>query len=207
MPTTTKAPVVHACVDCRALPELPSAVAYMRGDELAPPPHRPRTPRPAPHGGPRSRRCTTHERAHKRAQRGRAIVARKVVKFRLSAELLLVLWLFQGGACPCGAKRDPNKIPAGVTLDHNHELAAEHDHPDDEGCIGCVTGYLCPACNRDIVGRLTGRRFGNRAAGRAGALVALERLSTHLADPPLARLLRERPELLDAAPAPIGVPA
>ena len=52
--------VLHACVDCRALPE----------GEC------PKAPRPAPHGGPRSRRCTTHQRAQDRATPARAAAAR-----------------------------------------------------------------------------------------------------------------------------------
>lgn len=197
---------VHVCVDCLALPERPDDLLGSLGESVGVE-YRPVKPRPAPHGGPRSRRCTTHHRAHQRAAKARARIARKVGKFRLSPAILAALWVAQGCACPCGAKAAP-EIPAGVCLDHDPELAHLHDHPDDEGCIECVLGYLCPACNRDIVGRLTGRRFGTRAAGRAGAAAALRALAEFLESPPLARLLVEYPELLDApTPDTTGVAA
>lgn len=192
----TRAAAAHVCVDCLALPGLHDQPPGYVG------PVRPVTPRPTT-GGPRSQRCATHKRAHERATKARARVARKVGKFRLPAELLLALWVAQGCACPCGNKRSPGEIPAGVTLDHNHDLAVaeQHDHPADEGCAGCVTGYLCPGCNRDVVGRLTRHR-----RGRDGVAAALRAIADHLDDPPLRRLLAQRPDLL-APTTPTGVAA
>lgn len=171
----------HVCVDCRALPPLPDGPIGSVDIEAVE--YRPRTPRPAPHGGPRSRRCTTHRRSHKAATQARSRAAHKTEWFGLDAELQQTLWAFQGGRCPCGAKRAA-ALPSGVHTDHDHDLAAAHDHPDGRGCPECVTGYLCAACNREIVGRLTGRH------GRAGAAVALRRLADFLDDPPMARLRR-----------------
>lgn len=182
--------VEHACVECRALPGLPAGTVLPGGASYVALGYRPPKPRPV-EGGPRSLRCLEHRRAHRRAQTARAAATRKLGKYGLPVALQLALWQAQGCACPCGNMVAPTP-PPGIHMDHNHDLAALHDHPDSEGCPRCVTGYLCPSCNRDIVGRLTGHR-----RGRAGVPAALCALAQHLVDPPLARLLEQRPELLD----------
>lgn len=171
MTAATKPPAVHTCVDCAALPV-----------ELAP-----RKPRPAPHGGPRSRRCATHKRGHQAAQREQKRTSGRLARFGLSAAEQQELWEFQGCACPCGRKAAPTP-PPGVHLDHNHDEAREHDHPEDRGCPDCVTGYLCSQCNREIVGRLT------RHWSRERVATALHRVADHLTDPPWRRLRRARQE-------------
>lgn len=194
-----RAAAVHVCIDCLALPEKPPSYprAFVKvGDG---PEYRPTTPRPTT-GGPRSQRCATHARAHKRAQRARARATHKSATFGLTPEVQAALWAFQGGACPCGAKRAP-ELPPGVATDHDHDLAALHDHPDDRGCPDCVLGFLCAACNTDVVGRFSGRR-----GGRADVARILRDLADFLDDPPLARLLAQRPDLLDT-PDPTGVAA
>jgi hypothetical protein len=183
----------HVCVDCRALPDLPADAPKPVGSRIR---AGFRPPKPlATKGGPRSQRCTIHARAHKHAQQVASRISGKSRKFRLTPEVLWALWALQGYQCPCGAKHDEDEIPPGLHLDHDHELAAEHDHPDDEGCEDCVLGYLCGSCNREIVGRLTGRRRGDRAAGRAGAAAALANLAAFLTDPPMARLRRTLTEV------------
>lgn len=196
---TTAAPVrrtrpaaVHVCVDCRALPELPDDVPAPSGSYVAAG-YRPPKPRPTT-GGPRSQRCDEHRRAKRRADSARRAAGRKGAVYGLDAVLQLALWQAQGCACPCGAYAAPEP-PPGIHMDHDHDLAAQHPHPDDQGCPRCVTGYLCPSCNRDVVGRLTGQR-----RSRTAVPGALRAVAAHLDDPPLARLLAEHPELLDADP-------
>lgn len=189
----------HVCVDCLALPEVPRGVILSAGVNRVGLGYRPPKPRPT-EGGPRSQRCLEHRRAHKRAARARTRAAHKATTFGLPPALQAALWAYQGGACPCGAKR-ADELPPGVATDHDHTLAALHDHPDDRGCPACVLGFLCAACNTDVVGRFSGRR-----GGRADVARILRNLADFLDSPPLARLLAEHPELLDA-PTPNGVAA
>lgn len=32
-------------------------------------------------------------------------------------------------------------------VDHDHEVARTHPHPDDKGCRKCFRGMLCQTCN------------------------------------------------------------
>lgn len=182
MTSPAPAAAAHPCIGCAALPPLPPGApkpdgSYTRAG------YRPPKPRPTT-GGPRSQRCTEHRLAHRRATKATSAAGRKAARYGLTRDLQVALWVAQGRRCPCGARAtDGDEPPSGVHTDHNHDLAAAHDHPDDRGCLDCVTGYLCPSCNRDIVGRLTGQR------GRGNVAAALEQLAAFLRDPPLARLL------------------
>lgn len=176
----------HDCVRCRALPERPFDPADVEPEVE----YRPKTPRPTVSGGPRSRMCKTHERAKRKAQRLTLRTGVKARKFGVPRAMQAALWVFQGSSCPCGRKRSV-EIPAGVTLHHDRSAAMLHDHPDDEGCRWCVVAFLCQSCNRDVIGRLE-RTYRNYEQ----VVVALRALADTIEHPPLARLLRERPELL-----------
>lgn len=93
----------HVCIDCKALAEKPVTEA---GLEVAP-----KVPRPAPHGGPRSRRCTTHFRAHAKAVRAKGADARVVKVYGLEPGEYEELLAFQGGTCaiPSCRARGPNR--------------------------------------------------------------------------------------------------
>lgn len=182
----------HRCVVCRTLPERP----FIKADVDPGQDYRPRKPAEIVSGKtPRSFRCKRHERARKVATSANQRAADKTYKFGLSRALQQALWEFQGCACACGRKRAP-QVPAGVTLDHDHgaECIARGDHPENRGCLGCCTGFLCRHCNRDIIGRL---EAGKRT--RADVAASLAGLHAHVTDPPLARLLAERPDLLESA--------
>lgn len=181
----------HGCMDCRALPVRPFDPADVEdGVE-----YRPAKPRPTVTGGPRSRRCTTHGRAAKRARQHTQRTADKATRYGVPRAVQVALWAFQGRQCPCGRKKAPT-IPAGVALDHDHsQPCVGRDHPEDRGCLRCVTGFLCAHCNRDIIGRLERACRGDRDR----VIRALCDLADHIEAPPLARLLAERPDLLESA--------
>ena len=135
------------CIDCRALPELPGDPLDAAEDVE----YRPVRPRPAPHGGPRSRRCTTHHRAWKAAQKARQAETRVMRTYGLTDGEYDALYAFQGGRCAVcqratGAARR-------LAVDHDHQLARLHDHPEDRGCPDCIRALTCAPCNRIILGR------------------------------------------------------
>lgn len=158
--------VEHVCVDCAALPRLPDGPVDIEARE-----YRPVRARPAPHGGPRSKRCTTHHRAHRKATKTRRADTRRATVYSLDRATFEALWALQGGACPCG--RQPSREP---DTDHDHALARQHDHPEDRACAHCLRGLLCHACNREVIGRYSA--------------AALRALADYLDDPPMARLAR-----------------
>ena len=132
---------LHMCVDCRALRE------------------RPAIPRKAPHGGPRSRRCATHHRAHVRAQR-KATHDRRVVKvYGLTAGRYDELLAAQGGTCA---------LPRCSASGKRQRLAVDHDHATGE-----VRGLLCGPHNYQLVGKFAGD---------------LHDAIAYLADPPARRV-------------------
>ena len=181
----------HQCVTCRALPERPFDPADVEdGVE-----YRPRKPRPVVSGGPRSKVCKTHERAKERARKLTLRTGAKARTFGVPRAIQVALWEYQGSSCPCGRKRSTT-IPAGVTLHHDRGLAREHPHPDEEGCLDCVACFLCPSCNRDVIGRLE-RTYRDYAL----VVAALRSLADYIADPPLRRLRTERPDLFEESAA------
>lgn len=190
--TTPPAPR-DECRDCALLPPVPAGMTFPPRTDYIALGYRP--PRPAPvQGGPRSRRCLRHRRAHTRAGKATAAAGRKANRYGMDRALQRAVWIAQGRRCPCGAKVTPVGVddpPAGVHTDHDHDLAATHDHDDDRGCLECTLGFLCSSCNRDIVGGLTGRFIDGRPRGRAGVPAALRALADFLDDPPLRRVLAE----------------
>jgi hypothetical protein len=191
-------PTKVECVDCAKLPENPSPGAMT----ILVVEYRPKTPRKI---DPRSTdthkaspRCTTHWRAWKNTSRLRSRTGHKAKTYGVPRELQVELWVFQGSSCPCGRKRSqrPQEIPPGVTLDHEHGapciVAGVHD--EKHGCLECVTGFVCSHCNQEVLGRLEGA-FRRDPLPRQRVAFALLALAAHVTDPPLRRLLAERPEL------------
>lgn len=116
----------HICRDCRNLPEA----------------ERPRNPRPAPHGGPRSRRCTTHHREHRKAQKARTHDARVVKVYGLAPGEYAALLAYQGGTCA---------IPGCRANGKSRRLAVDHDHNTGE-----IRGILCAPHNYELLGKYAG---------------------------------------------------
>lgn len=105
--------------------------------------------RPATRPGPY---CASCRRARRKEVSAAAHGRRLVSSWRITPELYAALYAAQGGRCyvcvrSTGATRR-------LAVEHNHALAALHDHPDDEGCPDCITGLACGPCNKDVLGRL-----------------------------------------------------
>lgn len=151
----------HECVDCRALPEA----------------ERPARPRPAPHGGPRSRRCASHYRAHRAAQRARQRDATARARFGLGPGERAALLAFQDGRCPiCGRGLDADE------RGRWRRTATDHDHACCDGptsCGACVRGLTCGWCNTELLPRID--------------LAAARRLVAYYEDPPARRMRRALP--------------
>lgn len=118
---------VPVCVDCAALPVV----------------EQPKVPRPATFGGPRSRRCASHQRVHLKAQRARAAEKRVQTVYGLAPGEYERLYAFQGRKCAI-----PNCRARGTG---RRRLAVDHDHD-----TGAVRGLLCKSHNYDLLGRFVG---------------------------------------------------
>lgn len=132
----------HECVDCAALPV----------DD------RPPKPRPTVSGGPRSRRCATHKRAHLKRQKARAHETYVSKVYGLGPGEYERLLAVQDGKCAI-CRRATGKA---------RRLAVDHDHATGE-----VRGLLCKPCNRTILG------FGGET---------LRRALDYLTNPPMTQL-------------------
>lgn len=117
---------VHACVDCRALPD---------GEQ-------PLKARPAPHGGPRSRRCDTHWRAHRKATKAKRHDSRVQKVYGLEPGEYAALLAYQGGTCA---------IPGCQANGRRRRLAVDHDHDTGE-----IRGILCAPHNYELLGKFAG---------------------------------------------------
>lgn len=185
----------HRCVDCLAMPAtFEEAFAEMmrtgakQGRQI-----RPERPRLIDaRSTPRRPRCTTHYRAAEKARKTSAAAKRSRARSGLDEDTRQAVIALQGGLCPCGARlvRPESKRYEG-DADHDHALAAAHEHPENVACGECFRGFLCRRCNRDIVGRLSG---GTRGGVRDAVLVIgiLRALADYMEFPPMARLRAER---------------
>jgi hypothetical protein len=140
----------HCCIDCAALPV----------DD------RPQRPRPAIHGGPRSKRCDTHYRAHVKARKRARHDSRVAKTYGLAPGEYAELLAFQGGTCAI-----PSCPARGVVK----RLAVDHDHE-----TGAPRGLLCGPHNQELVGK-----YANDL--QAGL--------DYLANPPYAQMCRTRSEV------------
>lgn len=170
---------VHHCVDCKALPEKPTAARLQElnldGRDVEE--YRPSNPRPAPYGGPRSRRCATHQRDRKRADRLKAREKRSEKVYGLRPGVRAELMTLQGGYCPICLRtldQDSRGRWNRTAHDHDHELARQHDHAENEACEECMRGLTCGWCNTELLARVD--------------LAAARRLVAYYENPPMARL-------------------
>lgn len=137
--------MTHACVDCAGLP-----VAQQ-----------PRVARVANFGGPRSRRCATHQRAHTAAQRAARAEKRVQRVYGLEPGEYERLYAYQGEKCAF-----PNCRARGK----RKRLAVDHDHD-----TGLPRGLLCVAHNYTLLGKFVND---------------LQDALDYLADPPAQRMRR-----------------
>jgi hypothetical protein len=91
------------------------------------------------------------------------------------------LMALQGGVCPiCNRALDYSHGRYRRTAhDHDHDLARQHDHPENQGCPDCLRGLTCGWCNTELLPRID--------------LAAAERLVAYYRQPPMA-LLRQQGE-------------
>lgn len=170
------------CATCAALP--PPYPEFDDGPPCAT--YRPAKPRPVVHGrGPSTWRCATHRREDVHAQKQRASDSRSRKRSGLAESVRQAVLAEQGGACGGCGRTSGKRL--NLDADHDHDLAAEHDHGEDVACEDCMRGYLCRSCNRDIIGMLRGR-LGSDLAVR----MALIGLHNYLGDPPAQRVIRRR---------------
>jgi hypothetical protein len=119
------------CKDCRA------EIAVRPGQKS------PVKLRPAPHPGPR---CATHHRVEALRRKKAAQARRRESVYGLTNVDHDALLVLQGGACAICQKA--RGVRRALAVDHDHELARQHDHDEDKGCRECVRGLLCKRCNR-----------------------------------------------------------
>lgn len=167
------------CATCAATAETSPTIEV--GGKAYPLNVRPAKPRPVVHGrGPTTWRCATHRREDVRAQKQRASDRRSRKRSGLAESVRQAVLAEQGGRCPCG--RGPGKR-RNLTAEHNHDLAREHDHPEEVACPDCFVGFVCSSCNREIIGFLTNNH------GRANVPTILRALADFLDDPPARRVV------------------
>lgn len=153
---------LHACVDCAALPV---AVGPSEEYGVTIRPLRPRatTGRPP--------RCHRHGQLHQKRLRASRNARSRERSRGFAEEDRGLLWAEQGERC--GICHVPlNVEKKAPELDHDHERAAEHDHPDDQVCRECARGLLCRTCNLHVVGRMDAAALQRALAWLAGATPA-----------------------------------
>jgi hypothetical protein len=133
------------------------------------------TVRPAPHGGPRTPRCSTHWNEEKRRKRVARSVKHVESTYELTDEEYQALYQFQGGRCYICQRA--NGTSKRLAVDHNHRLPCSTVHGQTKGCRACVRGLVCSVDN-DILAHL-----------RDDPTAAL-RIHEYLVDPPWLRLQR-----------------
>jgi hypothetical protein len=133
--------MTHVCVDCAKLPD----------DE------RPARPRPATHGGPRSRRCTTHHRALRAGRKTSSWAGRLMRVHGMTEEQYWSMYEAQGRKCALPRCRATGKTRK-LAVDHDHDYARRHcsHDPDRESCSACWRGLCCYPHNFELLGKFAG---------------------------------------------------
>ncbi len=175
------------CMDCAALPKRPERVdlddLLGRLADSFGVAYRPATWRKIdPRSTPRRPRCATHWRAADAARRQAASDKRSRTRSGVDEPTRQLVLAEQSHAC-AGCARRPGGKRLNLDADHDHDLAATHDHPAATACRDCLRGYLCRSCNRDIVGMLRGRMGSDDEVA-----TVLRNLVGYLTDPPARRL-------------------
>lgn len=164
--------IVHPCADCAALPEAPGVLADVGGTKPHGPDgpeYRPANPRQTT--GTKPPLCFVHRKRRERAQKAARRAAGRVRSRGLPEDDRGALWAAQGERCGiCWVPLNVEK--KAPELDHDHDRAAGHDHPDDQVCRACARGLLCRTCNLHVVGRLDLEALGRAVAWRLGGHTA-----------------------------------
>lgn len=101
------------------------------------------TRRPAPHPGPR---CTTHDRAIRKARRARSRAQHVERTYSITEEQYQALYEAQGGCCAL-CRRAKGTGSKRLAVDHDHACC-----PGPVSCGKCVRGLLCSHCNSKVLG-------------------------------------------------------
>lgn len=125
------APPKRYCIDCQA--------EWRRRGEGPP-----KTPRPAPYGGPRTPRCRSHDVQVRRRSKDGAHDKHVQRTYNMTPGEYNRLYLWQGGKCylcrrATGATRK-------LSVDHDHKCCKEVPT-----CGNCTRGLVCRPCN-DLLG-------------------------------------------------------
>lgn len=119
---------MHECVDCLLDP--------------------PKTVRPAPHGGPRSKRCVTHARALKKA-RSLAAKSKRVERvYGITEVEYQAILAAQGGRC--AICRRANGRTKRLAVDHDHDHCEICAGPQTCGAPEAIRALLCGPCNQQV---------------------------------------------------------
>lgn len=122
--------------------------------------------------GTRKPRCATHTRATKKQAQLNAHGRTVERGYGITQEQYWAIYAAQGGRCAlCQIATGKAKR---LAVEHDHDLAKNHDHPVDQGCPECIRGLACGRCNRYGV-----------PLNRASILRALN----YLHDPPARKVL------------------
>ena len=129
--------------------------------------------RNAKYQGPRCWTCNKEFKGVRSAARKAKHVE---TNFGITEEEYQAIYEAQGGYCYlCRRARGTGKYR--LAVDHDHELAKQHDHPEEQGCWLCVRGLLCRSCNRNVFGHLRDE------------IAAFERGKEYLLNPPARAVL------------------
>lgn len=119
--------------------------------------------------------CATHDREKKKEDKLKRRYAHVARQFGITADEYVALYEYQGGTCALPRCRATGASRA-LAVEHDHDLAKLHDHPDDKACRHCVRGLVCYVHNYWLLGRLVGD---------------LQDGLDYLDDPPFQRMRRE----------------
>lgn len=147
--------LVHLCVDC--IKDPPKTVRKIVSGKTK-----------------RSWRCTTHTREKKAREKEARRFAHVARQFGLSPDQYVKLYEYQGGTCAIPRCRATGASRA-LAVEHDHDLAKLHDHPDDKACEECVRGLVCYNHNYYLLGMFAGD---------------LQDGLDYLADPPFQKMRR-----------------
>jgi hypothetical protein len=184
-PKNLEHPTKIECCDCAKRPPLPDGVAILDKREFRPRALRKIDPRSLKTHKTQPR-CQQDWLAWRNGQRAKIVAARSRKRSGLTEEKRQELLAFQGGGCAGCGRPGGSRGRKALSADHDHDLARDHDHPENVACEDCMRGFLCSQDNRDIIGLLMARP----GATTEWAISTLENLAAYLRDPPMRQLQR-----------------